>query len=141
MAVFTNLQRSEIKNILNDYDLGKLVKFNGIKEGIENTNYFIKTSQNKFILTIFEKRVKNKDVPFFVKLMDMMHAKGFKCPRPIRNIHKKSIFKIKNNYRIRLLLRSPINLFPQKQISQALKLFKVSKKIKLTVDVDPLNFS
>ena len=51
------------------------------------------------------------------------------------------IFKIKNNYRTRLLLRSPINLFPQKQISQALKLFKVSKKIKLTVDVDPLNFS
>ena len=70
MAVFTNLQRSEIKNILNDYNLGKLVKFNGIKEGIENTNYFIKTSQNRFILTIFEKRVKDKDVPFFVKLMD-----------------------------------------------------------------------
>ena len=43
MAVFTNLQRSEIKNILNDYNLGKLVKFNGIKEGIENTNYFVKT--------------------------------------------------------------------------------------------------
>ena len=96
MAVFTNLQKSEIENILNDYNLGYLVRFYGIKEGIENTNYFIKTSQNTFILTIFEKRVKNKDVPFFVKLMDMMHAKGFKCPRPIRNIHKKSIFKIKN---------------------------------------------
>jgi len=96
MAVFTNLQRSEIKNILNDYNLGKLVKFNGIKEGIENTNYFIKTSQNKFILTIFEKRVKDKDVPFFVKLMDLMYTKGFKCPRPIQNIYKKSIFKIKS---------------------------------------------
>ena len=51
------------------------------------------------------------------------------------------IFKIKNNYRTRLLLRSPINLFPQKKISQVLKLFKLSKKIKLTVDVDPINFS
>ena len=51
------------------------------------------------------------------------------------------IFKIKKYYRTRLLLRSPINLFPQKQISQILKLFKVSKKIKLTVDVDPINFS
>ena len=51
------------------------------------------------------------------------------------------IFKIKNNYRTRLLLRSPIKLFPQKQIRKLLKLFKVSKKIKLTVDVDPLNFS
>ena len=96
MAVFTNLQTSDIKNILSDYNLGDLVRFYGIKEGIENTNYFIKTSQNKFILTIFEKRVKNKDVPFFVKLMDMMHAKGFKCPKPIPNIYKRSIFKIKN---------------------------------------------
>ena len=96
MAVFTNLQTSDIKKILNDYNLGDLVRFYGIKEGIENTNYFIKTSQNKFILTIFEKRVKNKDVPFFVKLMEKMYVKGFKCPRPIRNIYKKSIFKIKN---------------------------------------------
>ena len=53
MAVFTNLQTSDIKKILNDYNLGDLVRFYGIKEGIENTNYFIKTSQNKFILTIF----------------------------------------------------------------------------------------
>ena len=51
------------------------------------------------------------------------------------------IFKIKKYYRTRLLLRSSTNLFPQKQISQILKLFKVSKKIKLTVDVDPINFS
>ena len=96
MAVFTKLQTAEIINILDNYNLGKLIKFHGIKEGIENTNYLIKTSKNKFILTIFEKRVQNKEVPYFVKLMEMMHAKGFKCPRPIQNIHKKSIFKIKN---------------------------------------------
>ncbi len=96
MAVFTYLQTSEIKNILQDYNLGRLVKFYGIKEGIENTNYFIKTSKNKFILTIFEKRVKKKDIPYFVKLMDLMNVKGFKCPKPIRNIRNQSIFKIKN---------------------------------------------
>tara|TARA_B100000963_G_scaffold358492_1_gene383256 strand:+ start:2379 stop:3320 length:942 start_codon:yes stop_codon:yes gene_type:complete len=96
MAVFTNLQTEEIKKILRNYKLGRLVKFYGIKEGIENTNYFIKTTKDKFILTIFEKRVKNKDVPYFVKLMEMMHARGFKCPKPIRNIHDQSIFKIKN---------------------------------------------
>tara|TARA_B100000212_G_scaffold322720_1_gene282233 strand:+ start:2203 stop:3144 length:942 start_codon:yes stop_codon:yes gene_type:complete len=96
MAVFTNLKKSEIKNILNNYKLGSLVNFFGIKEGIENTNYFIKTSQNKFILTIFEKRVKNTDIPYFVKLMDMMHDRGFKCPKPIKNIYNKPIFKIKS---------------------------------------------
>tara|TARA_B100001115_G_C15829870_1_gene413915 strand:+ start:1053 stop:2030 length:978 start_codon:yes stop_codon:yes gene_type:complete len=95
MAVFTKLKNAEIKNILINYNLGKLLKFNGIKEGIENTNYFIKTSKNKFILTIFEKRVNDKDVPYFVKLMEMMHAKGFKCPKPIRNVNNRSIFKIK----------------------------------------------
>ena len=95
MAVFTNLTKLEIKKIIEKYNIGDLIKFYGIKEGIENTNYFIKTSKNKFILTIFEKRVKNRDVPYFVKLMDIMHAKGLKCPKPIQNIHNNSIFKIK----------------------------------------------
>ena len=51
------------------------------------------------------------------------------------------IFKIKNNYRTRLLLRSKNNLFVQKHIAKILKKINLSKKIKLTVDVDPLNFS
>ena len=96
MAVFTKLQTAEIKNILNNYNLGKLIKFHGIKEGIENTNYLIKTSKNKFILTIFEKRVQKKDVPYFVKLMNIMYAKGFKCPKPVKDINNRYIFKVKN---------------------------------------------
>lgn len=96
MAVFTSLKKIEIKKILDDYDIGSLKKFHGITEGIENTNYFIKTSRKKIILTIFEKRVQNRDVPFFVNLMDMMQKKGFKCPKPIKNKKNKVIFKIKN---------------------------------------------
>ncbi len=96
MAVFTNLKTIEIKKILKNYNLGHLVTFYGIKEGIENTNYFIRTSKKKLILTIFEKRVRNKDVPFFVKLMDLMNKKGFKCPKPLKNTQNNSIFKIKN---------------------------------------------
>ena len=96
MAVFTKLQTAEIKNILDNYNLGKLIKFHGIKEGIENTNYLIKTSKNKFILTIFEKRVQKKDVPYFVKLMNIMYAKGFKCPKPVKDINNRYIFKVKN---------------------------------------------
>jgi homoserine kinase type II len=72
------------------------MKFHGIKEGIENTNYLIKTSKNKFILTIFEKRVQKKDVPYFVKLMNIMYAKGFKCPKPVKDINNRYIFKVKN---------------------------------------------
>ena len=96
MAVFTKLKKNEIKNILTNYKLGPLIKFHGIKEGIENTNYFIQTKKKKFILTIFEKRVRSKDVPFFVRLMDFMNKKGFKCPRPIKNTQDKTIFKIKS---------------------------------------------
>ena len=96
MAVYTKLNEKEIQSIINDYPIGDLVQFKGIQEGIENTNYFIKTSKNKFILTIFEKRVKKEDIPYFVKLMDLMNVKGFKCPKPIRNIRNQSIFKIKN---------------------------------------------
>ena len=96
MAVFTKLQKREIKKILSNYNIGHLIKFHGIKEGIENTNYLIKTTQNKFILTIFEKRVKKEDVPYFVKLMEMTYTKGFKCPKPIKNINNQSIFKVHN---------------------------------------------
>jgi len=95
MAVFTNLEKKEINSILNNYNLGALKNFNGIMEGIENTNYLIRTTKKKVILTIFEKRVRNKDVPFFVKLMDTMNKKGFKCPKPIKRKDNTSIFKVK----------------------------------------------
>ena len=75
MAVFTKLKLIDIKKIIHNYDIGKLEKFHGIKEGIENTNYFIKTSKQKLILTIFEKRVRKQDVPFFVNLMEMLNKK------------------------------------------------------------------
>ena len=56
MAVYTKLEIDQIKNILLNYKLGKLKKFEGIKEGVENTNYFIETEKGKYILTIYEKR-------------------------------------------------------------------------------------
>ena len=96
MAVFTKLQTHEINKILGNYNLGQLKKFHGIKQGVENTNYFIKTDKKKIILTIFEKRVQTKDVPFFVNLMLHMNRGGFKCPKPLENKDKKIIFKIKN---------------------------------------------
>ena len=65
MAVYTKLNKDKIEKILSKYNLGKLESFEGIKEGIENTNYFLLVNKKKFILTIYEKRVKPKDLPFF----------------------------------------------------------------------------
>ena len=66
MAVYTKITNKEIISISDIYRLGKVIKFKGIKKGIENTNYLLKTNKKKLILTIFEKRVQKKDLPFFM---------------------------------------------------------------------------
>ena len=66
MAVYTKFNRDKIEKIISYYDLGKLDQFKGIEEGIENTNYFLSADKKKFILTIYEKRVKSEDLPFFL---------------------------------------------------------------------------
>ena len=85
MAVYTKIPKKELDIFFNRYDLGKVKKFFGIKEGIENTNYFVQTEKNKFILTIYEKRVDEKDLPFFIGLMTNLNNSDFKCPKPIIN--------------------------------------------------------
>ena len=83
MAVYSNITTKELANFLNKYDIGYLKKYEGILEGIENTNYKIETSKNKFILTIFEKRVNLEDIPFFIDLKKHLINKKFSCPKPI----------------------------------------------------------
>ena len=80
MAVYTKLNQSKIEDILSNYSLGKLQTFKGIEEGIENTNYFLSVNNKKFILTIYEKRVKSTDLPFFSDLMSSLNKASFKCP-------------------------------------------------------------
>ena len=91
MAVYTKLNQSKIEDILSNYNLGKLQTFKGIEEGIENTNYFLSVNNKKFILTIYEKRVKSKDLPFFSDLMSSLNKANFKCPSPISNNDKSTI--------------------------------------------------
>jgi homoserine kinase type II len=91
MAVYTKLNQSTVEDILSNYNLGKLDAFKGIEEGIENTNYFLSINKKKFILTIYEKRVKSKDLPFFSDLMTNLNKAKFKCPVPIINSQNKSI--------------------------------------------------
>ena len=83
MAIYTKISRTELNNFFKNYETGKIKKFFGIREGIENTNYLVQTEKNKFILTIFEKRINTKDLPFFIGLMTNLCNSNFKCPKPI----------------------------------------------------------
>ncbi len=85
MAVYTKLSKKELEEFFSKYNLGKLLNYNEIKEGIENTNYFIQTEKGKFILTLYEKRVDEKDLPFFIGLMRNLFDKKFPSPEPIIN--------------------------------------------------------
>ena len=96
MAVYTKLNKENIEEILSNYSIGNLKEFRGIEEGIENTNYFLLVDNNKYILTIYEKRVKEKDLPFFSQLMSNLNKSGFKCPVPIESNNKKTIINYKN---------------------------------------------
>ena len=91
MAVYTKFNHNKIEEILSNYSLGQLDHFKGIEEGIENTNYFLSVEKKKFILTIYEKRVKSKDLPFFSDLMTSLNKSNFKCPAPIINKQNKTI--------------------------------------------------
>ena len=91
MAVYTKFNQSKINEILSNYNLGELNNFKGIEEGIENTNYFLSISNKKFILTVYEKRVKSKDLPFFSDLMSSLNKAGFKCPTPVTNKKNETI--------------------------------------------------
>ena len=85
MAVYTKLSENKLKEFFLKYNLGQLISYKEIKEGIENTNYFIQTESGKFILTLYEKRVEEKDLPFFISLMRNLFDKNFPSPEPMVN--------------------------------------------------------
>ena len=98
MAVYSHITKEELKFFLLQYDLGSLISFNGILEGIENTNYKLQTSKSLYILTIFEKRVNPKDLPFFINLKNHLAKKKFICPKPIKSKNGKYINNLKKKY-------------------------------------------
>jgi len=96
MAVYTKLSETDLKEFFSKYSIGKIQKHKEIKEGIENTNYFIETEKGKFILTLYEKRVDEKDLPFFIGLMKNLYDKKFPSPEPIINKNGNYISEISN---------------------------------------------
>jgi homoserine kinase type II len=84
MAVYTEISDGELTRFLAEYDIGVPLSCKGIAEGVENSNFLIRTEQGSFILTLYEKRVNPDDLPFFIGLMEHLAARGFSCPTPIR---------------------------------------------------------
>ena len=96
MAIYTKINTKDIRSIEKKYNLGKIIFFKGIKKGIENTNYLLKTKNGKFILTLFEKRVQKKDLPFFMNLMNKLDNYKINCPKPQKTKKGNFLVKIKN---------------------------------------------
>jgi homoserine kinase type II len=96
MAVYTKINKKDLLYINKKFTNKNFISFKGIKQGIENTNYLLKSKKEKFILTIFEKRVSKKEIPFFMKLMDQLHNSKINCPKPLKNQNGYYLFKLKN---------------------------------------------
>jgi len=87
MAVYTDVTAEDLTCFLADYNLGALLSYKGIAEGVENSNFLVHTDAGNFILTLYEKRVAKDDLPFFLGLMEHLAARGITCPQPVKNKH------------------------------------------------------
>ncbi|MGR6431768.1 homoserine kinase [Rhizobium sp. PAMB 3174] len=83
MAVYTDINEHELKDFLAAYDVGELLSYKGIAEGVENSNFLLHTSKDPLILTLYEKRVDRNDLPFFLGLMHHLYERGLNCPLPL----------------------------------------------------------
>ncbi len=91
MAVYTEVPDEELATFLAGYDVGALLSFKGIAEGVENTNYIVHTETGSYILTLYEKRVDPADLPFFLGLMEHLSGKGVTCPLPLHGRDGKTL--------------------------------------------------
>ena len=96
MAVYTKINKKDLLYINKKFNDERFLSFKGIRQGIENTNYLLKSKNKKFILTIFEKRVSKKEIPFFMELMDKLYTSNLNCPKPLKNKNGKYLINLKN---------------------------------------------
>src|ERR1044072_1010501 len=85
MAVYTDVSADDLADFLSEYDLGELLSYKGIAEGVENSNFLMHTARGYFILTLYEKRVAPEDLPYFLALMEHLAARGLNCPQPLKS--------------------------------------------------------
>ena len=85
MAVYTEVNDEDLSAFLATYDIGTVLSYKGIAEGVENSNFLLRTTRSSYILTLYEKRVKEEDLPFFLGLMQHLARRGLTCPLPVTN--------------------------------------------------------
>jgi homoserine kinase type II len=83
LAVYTDITEIDLKRFLTEYDVGELLSYKGIAEGVENSNFLLHTTRDPLILTLYEKRVEKSDLPFFLGLMHHLASRGLNCPLPL----------------------------------------------------------
>ena len=83
LAVYTEVSDEDLVAFLAPYNLGRVLSLKGIAEGVENSNFLLRTEAGSFILTLYEKRVAESDLPFFLGLMEHLSAQGLSCPQPV----------------------------------------------------------
>src|SRR5512143_432946 len=85
MAVYTDVSDEELEDFIASYAIGALTSFKGIAEGVENSNYLVHTESGRYILTLYEKRVRREDLPYFLGLMQHLVARAISCPLPVKD--------------------------------------------------------
>jgi len=94
MAVYTDVAAEDLSRFLAGYDIGGLLSYKGIAEGVENSNFLVHTAQGHYILTLYERRVAEHDLPFFLALMEHLASRGINCPQPVKNRAGKVLGKL-----------------------------------------------
>ena len=85
MAVYTDVSDEELEAFIGSYAIGALTSFKGIAEGVENSNYLVHTDSGRYILTLYEKRVRREDLPYFLALMEHLASRRISCPLPVKD--------------------------------------------------------
>jgi homoserine kinase type II len=96
MAVYTDVSDEELQQFLACYNIGTLLSYKGIAEGVENSNFLLHTTEGFFILTLYEKRVAAGDLPFFLNLIEHLAARRLTCPQPVRNRGGEALSRLVN---------------------------------------------
>lgn len=96
MAVYTDITDAELEALLATYDLGRPLSCKGVAEGIENSNFILETEAGRFVLTIYERRVREEDLPYYIGLMDYLAARGFPCATPMRNRSGSALSRVRD---------------------------------------------